>query len=329
MREHCMTDRLERLINLVIALRETRRPLPAEEIRRRVAGYGQGEYESFRRMFERDKADLRSLGVPIETMEAPTGDDIEGYRIDPKKYDLPPVTFPPEELTALALAVQATGLMDSALMGLRKLQVGQGATGGVFGESEGRDPNQRRPRADARLDVEDPNRMILTEAQISRTRVRFTYRRSDGDESVRTVEPHALIFRRGRWYVTGWDHERQARRSFRLDRIIGVVKTSGKARVFEPPKDEVDPGAVVPEREAVAATVAIPEELAWTVASRSRGEGRLLGDGRVAYQVVADRDAIMAWVFDQAPELEVVAPQELRADILARLDPSMTRGSPL
>jgi hypothetical protein len=107
-----MTDRLERLINLVIALRETRRPMTAADIRTRVAGYGQSDQEAFRRMFERDKADLRDLGVPVETASLEPYDDRPGYRIDPRQYNLPDVRLAADELAALALAVEATGLTD-------------------------------------------------------------------------------------------------------------------------------------------------------------------------------------------------------------------------
>jgi predicted DNA-binding transcriptional regulator YafY len=309
-------DRLERLINLVIALRETRRPLTADEIRRRVAGYGQDEYEAFRRMFERDKADLRALGVPVATVVSDVADDIEGYRVDPRAYDLPAVAFPDDELAALGLAVQATGLSDDAMTGLRKLAVGRadaerevmlGGPGGPW----------------LALPLDDPNREVLAEAQLTRTRVRFRYRRSDGTVDERVVEPHGMVHRRGFWYVVGRDRDRGAMRSFRLDRIDGSVRTSGRAAAFPRPERDVEVEDVLPDEAlsgTVTATVAATEALAWRVARRARGSGRPLDDGRTAYDVVGAGDALVAWVLEEGPELELLAPAELRARVLAELD---------
>ena len=62
------TSKIERLMNLVIALLSTRGYLSAERIRASVAGYADCPTdEAFSRMFERDKAELRDLGIPLET----------------------------------------------------------------------------------------------------------------------------------------------------------------------------------------------------------------------------------------------------------------------
>lgn len=296
-----MIDRLERLINLVIALRETRRPLGADEIRRRVAGYGQPEYESFRRMFERDKADLRALGVPVETLPSPSGDDVEGYRIPPDVYDLPAIEFPPEELAVLGVALQATGLLDEGISGLRKVEVAQGRAVRLG------DPAVAVPLA-------DPNRPVLSEAQLTRTRVRFTYRRADGAVSTRLVEPYGMVFRGGQWYVVGRDCGRGARRSFRLDRITDDVRPTGRAGAFEAPDGSLDADAVVPSsgEQRVTARVAVRRSLEWRVARRARGAGRVLPDGRRAYEVVGAPDDLLDWALEDGPEVEVLAPDELR-----------------
>ena len=155
-----MTDRLERLVNLVIALRETSRPLLASDIRERVAGYGQPDPEAFRRMFERDKADLRALGIPIETEPLDRlADDRLGYRIDPEAYDLPELHLAPEEVIALAIAVDATGLADAAAGGLRKLEVDAGGPGLTSGVDSG----------GVALGRPVPGLDLLAEAQLTRT----------------------------------------------------------------------------------------------------------------------------------------------------------------
>ena len=300
-----MIDRLERLINLVIALRETRRPLTAEEIRRRVAGYGQDEYASFRRMFERDKSDLRGLGVPVDTVASDSGDDIEGYRIEGRAYDLPAVAFGDDELAALALAVTATGLGDPATRGLRKLEVARG------GESS------RTHTSAFELALDDPNRSTLSEAQLTRTKVRFTYQRADGESAARLIEPHGMIYRRGHWYVVGRDDDRDAMRSFRLDRIIDAVRTSGRAGAFEPPDESLDVDAVVPHSDDhdIVAVIAVTDELAWRVARRARGSGRELPDGRTAFEVLGHVEGITAWMIEDFPHVEAIGPPELRKHI--------------
>lgn len=306
-----MTDRLERLINLVIALRETRRPMAAEEIRRRVAGYGQDEHEAFRRMFERDKADLRALGVPIETAPLDPFDNDSGYRIDPARYDLPELRLEPRELAALALALRATGLYDAGGTGLLKLQVDAG------------DPDARRVPLEPGLglDLGAPHLQALMEAQATRTPVRFAYRPAGRPEAQRTVDPHALVHRRGRWYLVARDHERDARRSFRLDRIAGAVTTVGEPGAFPPPP-EVGVDDVVPPAEdgpATAEVLAAPE-VAWTVARRARGGGRERPDGWSAFTVaVGEPEDFLAWALDLGPELVVVEPAELRAEVVDRL----------
>lgn len=306
-----MTDRLERLINLVIALRETRVPMTAEDIRRRVGGYGQDEYEAFRRMFERDKSDLRALGVPIETAQLDPFDDKMGYRIDPKRYDLPELHLEPGELTALALALRATGLSDAAGTGLLKLQVDAG------------DPDSRAAPADAGLglDLGAPHLERLLEAQATRTPVRFAYRAAGAQEAVRSVDPHALVHRRGRWYLVGRDHDRDARRSFRLDRISGGVKIAGEAGSFPPPP-EVGVDDVVPASDGspVVARVLASPEVAWEVARRARGGGREHGDGWTSFTVaVGEPEDFLAWALDLGPDVVVEGPPELREEIVRRL----------
>jgi proteasome accessory factor B len=308
-----VTDRLERLINLVIALRETRRPLPAAEIRSRVAGYGQDDPESFRRMFERDKADLRALGVPLDTAPLDRWDDRVGYRIDPRRYDLPAVRLESGELAALAVALEATGLADDAAAGLRKLAVDAG------------EPDAARaatgPPVGIALDA--PHRAALMEAQLTRTTVRFTYRVPGQPPARRTVDPHALVHRSGRWYVVGHDHDRGARRAFRLDRIAGAVGVVGAPGAFVPPDADVGVDDVVPPAPDVApetAEVLAAASVAWQVARRARGGGEPAHPGWTAYTVaVGDPDRFVGWVLDLGVDVEVVAPPVLRERIVAHL----------
>ncbi|HYZ97855.1 MAG TPA: hypothetical protein VE575_03825, partial [Acidimicrobiales bacterium] len=126
--------KLERLLNLTALLLETPRPLSAVEIRARMGLLGMytQEPEVFRRTFERDKDDLRAMGVPIEVQAVPGSDPrVEGYRIPKDGYYLRDPGLTTDELAALQVAasvVQIDGL--SAREGLLKL-------GGLVGETDG------------------------------------------------------------------------------------------------------------------------------------------------------------------------------------------------
>jgi proteasome accessory factor B len=308
-----VADRLERLINLVIALRETRVPLRAAEIRERVAGYGQPDPDTFRRMFERDKADLRQLGVPVETAPIDRWGDQVGYRIDPRRYDLPPLALAPDELAALALAVEATGLGDVGSVALRKLEVDAGQPG-IWRRAGG------RPRG-FEVALDEPHRDVLATAQVTRTAVRFTYRPARAEPAERTVEPHGLVHRRGVWYLVGRDRAREARRAFRLDRIEGAVREVGGPRGYPVPETPVGVDDVVPEAPAEVATavVAASPEVAWQVARRARGAGEADGDWTVFTVPVGDPTQFCEWLREHGPEVEVRAPAELRSKLVASL----------
>jgi len=126
----------ERLLNLVICLLHTRRYLSVQEIRTAVPGYAQDTEESFRRMFERDKDELRELGIPLETgTNSAAHDDEPGYRIARRDYELPAISLEPDEAAALGLAARLwqsaplAGATGSALLKLRAAGVQLALTG--------------------------------------------------------------------------------------------------------------------------------------------------------------------------------------------------------
>src|SRR6267154_3055025 len=101
------TSKVERLVNLAIALLSTRGYITAEKIRSSVAGYSDNASdEAFSRMFERDKNELRDLGIPLETGKVSSFDPVEGYRINRDAYALPAVELTPDEAAAVAVATQ-------------------------------------------------------------------------------------------------------------------------------------------------------------------------------------------------------------------------------
>ena len=122
--------RTERLVNLVICLLATRRYLTAAQIAATVPGYEHDEHdpkehEAFQRKFERDKAELRDLGVPLETGTSSAFDSEPGYRIMRRDYALPDILLKPDEAAAVGIAArlwQHAGLAEAASSGLAKLR---------------------------------------------------------------------------------------------------------------------------------------------------------------------------------------------------------------
>jgi proteasome accessory factor B len=223
-------NKLERLLNLTAVLLETSRPLAAEELRERVEGYPPPG-PAFHRAFERDKEDLRVLGIPLRVERVPaTNPPVDGYRIEPDEYYLPDPALEPDELAALhlaSLAVRMEGMGEREA--LWKL-------GGLSADGAATDDAAAGPLDGARLATIPSNPALepLFEAIAARRVVEFGYRTES-----RTVEPWRLDFQRGRWYLTGWDRNREAERNFRLDRIDTDVHQTGESVTTAPPAARV------------------------------------------------------------------------------------------
>ncbi|MFX0539733.1 helix-turn-helix transcriptional regulator [Ornithinimicrobium sp. Y1847] len=220
----------ERLLNLVIALLHTRQPLSKARIRQAVPDYQDGNDESFERMFERDKDELRALGIPLRTEPLdPFFDDEQGYRIDEREYALPQIDLEPDELAVVGLAARSwsqASLAGPAAQALRKLD----AAGLVRDEHS---VAGIEPVLHTTEEAFEPVR----DAVLSRTALTFDYRRGGGEQLTRHVQPWGLTSWHGRWYLTGHDLDREAPRVFRLDRMVGRPRTTGRAGAFEVPAD--------------------------------------------------------------------------------------------
>jgi proteasome accessory factor B len=226
--------RAERLVNLVICLLSTRQFLSAERIRDAVPGYESGDGskatdEAFKRMFERDKSELRDLGIPLETGRNSHFDSEDGYRIRRGDYELPAIEFDAAEAAAVGLAArlwQSATLGEPARQALIKLR----AAGTEVRAADA-------PGAVPHLDASDPALPALLEAARTATVVRFDYTKAGAAvPERRTVEPWGVLSWRRRWYVAGFDRARGEPRSFRLSRITGGVETAGRPGAFERPE---------------------------------------------------------------------------------------------
>jgi len=296
-------DRLERLADLVAVLLDTRRLLGVDEILDSVPGYPP-DRESARRQFERDKDALREAGIPLtaQPVDELGGGDF-GYRIKPDDYYLPDLALTPEEQNALHVAVTAVRFEGGdALEALFKL-------GGL--EGTGASPLAALPTVPALAD--------LFEAYQSRATTEFTYR---GEP--RRVDPWGIVFRRGKWYMVGFDHDREESRSFRADRISGAV-TLGDPGGFQAPEG-VDPAALLGDEpwrfgdeEPVTARVLLDPTVAAEVDPENVVETR--PDGSVVVEIeVTNREAFRAMVMGFLDRAEVLGPPALRADTVAWLE---------
>jgi proteasome accessory factor B len=208
----------ERLLGLVVCLLSTRRALTAAQIREAVPGYPDS-FEAFKRMFERDKEELRELGIPLETDLASPGDEEAGYRIRRQAYELPEITLEPDEAAVLGLAArvwQRAELAGAAAGALLKLR------------AAGIDAEDTQTGIEPRVHTGEAAFGPLWEAVMARRPVTFAYRAA-GRSGVqqRRLEPWGVVNRHGRWYVAGHDMDRDAVRVFRLSRIEGPVSFSG------------------------------------------------------------------------------------------------------
>jgi predicted DNA-binding transcriptional regulator YafY len=316
--------KLERLLNLTLCLMATSRYLTVREIADLVDGYEPGstpESEvAFRRMFERDKEELRELGVPLEAGLPGVWEDEVGYRIPRRDYALPDLHLDADEAAALGLAARlwsSASLATASAGALRKLQ------------AAGVDPQPPPAGLEPRVDVTEPAFEPCLAAVRDRRAVRFAYRRpGDSSAAEREVEPWGVVSWRGRWYLVGHDRGRQDTRVFRLSRVQGDVVPVGPAGEISVPSG-VDLRAIVessePHTPTGTARVRLRPGTGWSLRQRLHQ-----GDLQPGEPTQPDSDAdLLALSFsdierlaDQlvpfGPDVEILEPDELRDAVRRR-----------
>lgn len=310
-------DKLERLLNLTAELLHASRPLTAEEIRRRMASAYPAEQASFRRSFERDKADLRSIGIPIRSSPAPgTDPPVEGYRIRRGEYAGRDPALTPDELAALHLAANLVRLEGGVGSAFTKL----GGPLAALGDDE---PDGGGDAAAVGVLPFDEPLAVLVEGAARRRVAAFVY-----NGEARTVEPWRLSFSRGHWYLSGWDRGRAAERVFRVDRITGSVTLDGPAGRAPPPAGDIGPmlGWELGDAEPVEARVSVDADLAAWACHVTGADGEPQPDGSVVLTLkVRNPDAFRSLVLSFLDRAEVLGPEELRLDVIDWLE-ALTEG---
>lgn len=320
--------RAERLVNLVLALLSTRQYLTAERIRDIVAGYSDAAGdEAFSRMFERDKSELRELGIPLETGRTSAFDPVDGYRIARRDYELGEVDLSPDEATAVGLAVRfwdTPELTEQAKGALVKLRAA-----GVEVDQNAQTVVEPRVRT-------EPAFAPLVAAVQQGMPVRFEYRRAGSPERHgRFVEPWGVVSWRARWYLVGHDRERDAPRCFRLSRITGDVRTAGSSGEVRRPEG-------VNLLEFVAGTGGEPEPAPVTTATLWLAEGRAAGirrraavgepmtlggvPGETARIELYFPESAADWIAGYGPDAVVLEPDVLAKSVHTRLERAVHGG---
>lgn len=231
-------DPAERLLNLIIALSNARVRMTRAQIRASVAGYepatdGLSAEEArkrdaaFERMFERDKDELRRMGIPLRTVTDPTHGDEIGYKIDVAESHMPVLEFTAAEAAVVSIAAeywQGAVLDSDAKRGLIKVA---SATADV-------------PRValtlSARRAATADHVATLVEARARRQAVTFVYESAASGTATRHVEPWMLVTRAGAEYLFAWDTDRLKPRTFRLSRISGSVDVVGPESAYVIPE---------------------------------------------------------------------------------------------
>jgi proteasome accessory factor B len=320
------TSKVERLMNLVIALLSTRTFITADRIRQVVAGYADSPSdEAFSRMFERDKNELRDLGIPLETGRVSQFDPTEGYRINRDAYALPPVELTADEAAAVAVATQLwespelITATQGALLKLRAAGVDvDAADAGVAIASTGALPGVRGS---------EEVLQTLLDAIDNGQAVQFGHRPARSEPyTTRTVEPWGVVTHRGRWYLVGHDRDRDATRTFRLSRIADNVTVLGEPGDVHKP-DNIDLKEIVHRTVAewptgAQARVWIADGRATALRRQSVSEGPLTLGGREGEVITVEIgmfDRLAREIASYGADAVALEPQSLRDDVIERL----------
>lgn len=306
----------ERLLNLLIMLLVQRRYVAKDRIREIL--YPGATDDAFEKMFERDKEELRSLGVPIEVgrMDA-YFDDEPGYRVRPDELALPEIGLSADEASVLGLAAKVwehARLAEATTEALRKL-----SAAGLPVDESALDVVQPRLAAD------EPAFDAFWEATLDRVPVAFEYRRTGQPATTRHLQPWGVVRYSGRWYAVGLDTDRGAERVFRLSRVQGLPRRDGAPGSFEVPAGTDVRGVA---RRLAPAPLSEPA----VVLVRAGTGGGLRRRAELVEPGVAGPDGGTGWdrlhlrhgevadeVLTYGPDAVVVSPSWLRDQVVSRL----------
>ena len=309
-----MSRKTERLVNLTIALLATKRYITKSEIFRTVEGY-EGSAESKERMFERDKDDLRNLGIDIEVGSFdPLFEDEAGYRIKPDSYQFQLGDISSQEVSLLSLAAEAwrgAALDGSALTALRKLHA-------IGIESDLDSIPELAPHVNTR----DKNLQLAIAAINSKRKITFQYLSESLEVQNRKVAPYAVASKYGHWYLYGEDLDKSALRSFRLDRISNDIQEEGKADSYEIPSDFQLRSQLTGSEEGSTALIYLRSGRALNLRARAKAlKTDMKVDGWDLVELgFRDRERLIEEVLWYGDDAVLHSPADIREEIISRLE---------
>ncbi|WP_093710778.1 YafY family protein [Streptomyces sp. 2131.1] len=223
-----MTDTPARLLNL-LSLLQTPREWPGSELADRLAVSP--------RTIRRDIDRLRDLGYPVEASRGSVG----GYRLVAGTA-MPPLLLDDEEAVAIAVGLRAgaghaiEGVDEASVRALAKLEQ---VLPSRLRHRVSTLQNATVPLARGDGSTIDPRTLtVMASAVTGRERLRFAYRAGDGAETRRQVEPYRLVSTGWRWYLVAYDLEREAWRTFRVDRVSEPFATGARFAPRELPEGD-------------------------------------------------------------------------------------------
>ena len=312
-------QKAERLINLTMALLATPRYLTKSEIFETVQGYSDdgGNADSMSRKFERDKEDLREMGIEIEVGSIdPLFDDEQGYRIQRSTYEISFNDLSREEYSLISVAISMWRnefFSEQGQAGLRKIQ----SLGLDFVE----------PLMPHNLFVDEvPHESFITlwSAIQQKQTIEFFYKSTS--ERARKVAPYTLTLWHNFWYLTGLDLEIDQIRTFKVLRIEGEVTVSLKVNSFEVPvgfraKDHL---VFQDEHEPISVNFLIARNQALSLRTTSKVKVAE-GDWDAAEKEYSDVEGALQDLLHYGPAVKITGPVELTSLLLQRLN-SITLG---
>lgn len=302
----------ERLVNLTMALLASRRFVTKSEIFRRVAGYS-GSQETKERMFERDKDDLRALGIEIEVGgHDPAFEDEPGYRISPERYQLPSKSFTPTELGLISVALnlwRGSAREDETDNVLRRFQ------------SLGVTVQHPQGLALQNISIDEAGLTEITEALAARQTIRFSYvKKGMKQGEIRRVNPMGLSAWQGSWYLVGEDLDREDIRAFKLNRFDSGIEKIGTSGGYEIPKDfSVKEYLVMYQRSESIATIHLRKNQGQNLRALATKQEQRDEEWDVVSIPLDDPQALIREILWSGDDAIVIEPIELRDQIIGVL----------
>jgi proteasome accessory factor B len=332
----------ERLLSLIALLLKRSRPVSKAEIRQGIPDYRQASAATFDRTFERDKRELREMGIIIHVRAVEDNREIAdpreaaryraediGYAIDREEYYLPQIDFTPEEWAILSLAYSGSGRQGKGAEAVG-LEAKMGCLRPGWGGAGVGEKSQAflAGLAGSRPDAGRERRLlgVLQEAIGHGRRLKLDYYAIERNQrSKRTVDPYLLAMSSGMWYLIGYCHLRKAVRTFKVSRIRSA-RPFGTDDSFVVP-DGFD-GASYLERKAwefpvhdpLEVVISVNREEAWLVRHQLGGRARWSPDGHRASVLVSNRAPFVRWACANCDRAKIESPKDMAEEIGALLE---------